>query len=108
MLSNLAILLGVGGIILMLVNSDRSYGTLVVGSIIAYAVLKAVRYFHGIGLSCPLCHGSVIVNQRTPKHRHARRYLLFGYRASTILDIVFRRVFNCMYCGTPFRLSRHK
>ena len=35
-----------------------------------------------------------------------KKFGFMNYRASTVLSIVTRGRFNCMYCGTPFRLKK--
>jgi hypothetical protein len=72
----------------------------------AYLVVRLVTFFHAMRLKCPLCHGPVLHEKRCHMHRDARRIGFLSYRVSAILDILAGGVFNCMYCGTPFRLRK--
>ena len=106
-LTNVVFWWGVVALGMMLIPpKNPDYGIQVVIAISAYAVLRALRYFHALSLSCPLCHGPVLAEKKCHKHRYASRYLLFSYRASLVIDVLTRLQFNCMYCGTPFRLRK--
>ena len=106
-LTNVVFWWGVVALGMMLIPpKNPDYGIQAVIAIIAYAILRALRYFHAISLSCPLCHGPMLHEKKCHKHKYASRYLLFSYRASLILDIVIQLHFTCMYCGTPFKLKK--
>ena len=106
-LTNIAFWWGVIAFGMMLIPpKNPDYGIQVVIALIAYTLLRIFRYAHASGLNCPLCHGPVLIEKDCHKHRHASRYLLFSYRASLIFDILTRGTYNCMYCGTPFRLRK--
>ena len=107
LVANLAFWWGVVALGMMLIPPrNPDYGIHVLIAIGVYVLFRVLRYFHAVGLKCPLCHGPILYEKKCHKHRYASRYLLFGYRASLIFDVVTRGVFNCMYCGTPFRLKR--
>ena len=106
-LTNVVFWWGVVALGMMLIPpKNPDYGVQAVIAIVAYGILRSLRYVHAISLSCPLCHGPVLHEKKCHKHRYASRYLLFSYRASLLLDIITRLHFNCMYCGTPFRLKK--
>jgi hypothetical protein len=106
-LTNIVFWWGIVALGMMLIPpKNPDFGVQVVVAIVAYAILRAFRYFHGLSLSCPLCHGPMLHEKKCHKHKYASRYLLFSYRASLILDIVTKLHFNCMYCGTPFKLKK--
>jgi hypothetical protein len=44
--------------------------------------------------------------QRSSKNRDATKWPGLGYRTSAVLSIFFTGRYNCMYCGTPFRLKK--
>ena len=85
---------------------DRVFGWLAISGLVAYIVLRLIRAIHGRGCQCQLCHGPVLVNKDCNKHRDARRYPLINYRRSLLIDAAMKGRFNCMYCGTPYRMWR--
>ena len=95
-------LLGVVGLLLF----DRVFGWMAICGLGAYIALRIVREIHGRGCNCQLCHGPVLSNKNCNKHRDARRYPLMSYRRSLLIDAAVKGQFNCMYCGTPYRLWR--
>ena len=106
-LTNVSFWWGVVTLGMMLIPPrDTSYGIHVLVSIGAYVGFRILSYVHAMSLKCPLCHGPMLHDKKCHKHRYASRYLLFGYPASLMVDVVTRGVFNCMYCGTPYRLRK--
>jgi hypothetical protein len=85
---------------------NREYGWMVIAGMVGYAVLRLFRAIHGSGCHCQLCHGPVLVNRDCNKHRDAKRYPLLSYRRSLLVDVAVKGKFNCMYCGTPYRVWR--
>lgn len=98
----LAAVLGIAGMVFV----DRVFGWLVLVSVIGCVGLRLVRAIHGRGCHCQLCHGPVLANRDCNKHRDARRYPLMSYRRSLLIDAAVKGQFNCMYCGTPYRMWR--
>jgi hypothetical protein len=76
------------------------------GAFATFLVFMVARYSNGLNTKCPLCHGTPLHEKRCHKHRFANKFLFFGHRTSTVLSILTRGKFNCMYCGTPFRLKK--
>ena len=85
---------------------DRVFGWMVIAGMGGYGLLRLLRSIHGRGCHCQLCHGPVLVNKDCNKHRDARRYPLLDYRRSLLIDAAVKGQFNCMYCGTPYRMWR--
>jgi hypothetical protein len=52
-----------------------------------------------ISLRCPACRQHFFIEKRGPKHAAARKAQYFDYWGTTVLDIIRRREFTCMYCG---------
>lgn len=89
-----------------MVTVDRSFGLWAIGGLLCYCLLRLVRAIQGRGCQCPLCHGPILVSRDCNKHSDARRYPLLGHRRSLLIDAGLRGQFNCMYCGTPYRMWR--
>ena len=87
-------------------NSEPLWIGLAVGSLAAYVILSIWRHFHGKRVYCSLCRGPVFHSQRSAKHRDATKIPGLGYRSSIVLSLFFTGRYNCMYCGTPFRLKK--
>ena len=89
-----------------MVAVDRNFGWFAIGGIVGYSLLRLFGAAHGRGCHCQLCHGPVLVKKECNKHRDARRYPLMSYRQSLLIDAAVKGQFNCMYCGTPYRMRR--
>ena len=98
----LLVLLGIG----LMVSFDRGYGWVAIAGLLGFVLLRLCRAVQARGCSCQLCHGPVLMNKDCNKHRDARRYPLLGYRKSLMIDAAVKGRFNCMYCGTPYRMWR--
>jgi hypothetical protein len=97
-------LAALGGLYLRTHDKDwLLWALLVLG---AHVACRIGRYSSGMKVKCPLCHGTPLHANRSRKHRYAVRLGFLGHRASTVLMILFRWTFRCMYCGTPFRLRK--
>ena len=73
-------------------------------SLITFIIFQIARYTNGLATLCPLCHGTPLYEKSCRKHQRANKFGFLNYRASTVFSIITRGRFNCMYCGTPFRL----
>lgn len=87
-------------------TNDRQWMVYAAGGLVLFIVFQIARYSNGLSTHCPLCHGTPLHEKRCHKHRLANRFLFFGHKTSTVLSILTRGKFNCMYCGTPFRLKK--
>ena len=87
-------------------TDDRQWMVYALIAVITLIIFQIARYSNGLGTHCPLCHGTPLFEKRCHKHRFANKFLFFGHRASTVLSILTRGKFNCMYCGTPFRIKK--
>jgi hypothetical protein len=85
---------------------DRHFGWLVLVGVCGAVVSRLVLALQGRGCPCQLCHGPVLVDKNCNKHRDARRLPLLSYRQSLMVDAALRGRFNCMYCGTAYRMWR--
>jgi len=89
------------------VEDDRKmWGVAFIGALGAFVLFRIIRGIMEVKITCPLCHGTVLKTQRCRKHRDAHRIFFLSFRKTMIVDLVTRLRFNCMYCGTPFRLRR--
>lgn len=73
---------------------------------IGHILFRITRYSNGVSTRCPLCHGTPLHEKRCRKHRFANKVLFFGPKTSSVLKILCTGTWNCMYCGTPFRLKK--
>jgi hypothetical protein len=87
-------------------GAERLWGLLFLGALAGYIAFSAVRYYNGKRTLCSLCRGPVFHVQRSSKHRNATKWPGLGYRTSLVLSLFFTGRYNCMYCGTPFRLKK--
>lgn len=87
-------------------TNDRTWMVYALMALVAFIFAQIARYSNGQSTHCPLCHGTPLFEKRCRKHRSANKFLFFGHRASTVLSILARGKFNCMYCGTPFRVKK--
>src|SRR5206468_2789681 len=56
-------------------------------------------------LRCPACRRRFLIESRGPKHPAPRR-APFGYWGTTVWDMLTRRRWTCMYCGTTCSVRR--
>lgn len=82
------------------------YGHAALAALSAYALLRAYCFFKSRNLRCNLCHGTVLMTNSSHRHRNARKIPLIGYKWTVILDILIRRTFTCLHCGSLFRLKK--
>jgi len=52
------------------------------------------------GARCPECADYVFVEKPGEKHPAARKRRYLNHWATVVIDILSRREFTCMYCGT--------
>jgi len=87
-------------------GQDPTWGLVFLAALGGYIAFSAWRYYHGKRTICSLCRGPVFHVQRSSKNRDATKWPGLGYRTSAVLSIFFTGRYNCMYCGTPFRLKK--
>jgi hypothetical protein len=87
-------------------TDDRQWMVYALGGLITFLIFQVAAYSNGLHTTCPLCHGTPLHEKRCRKHRFANKFLFFSHKVSTVLSILTRGRFNCMYCGTPFRLKK--
>lgn len=87
-------------------TNDRTWMVYALIALVTFIFAQIARYSNGQSTHCPLCHGTPLFEKRCHKHRFANKFLFFGHRTSTVLRILTRGTFNCMYCGTPFRIKK--
>lgn len=90
----------------VMLTRDQLHGYVAIGLLALFGLCRAVAFVEAQQLRCSLCHGTVAHEKACHKHRDSRRYPLIGYTWSMIIDLIFRRTFHCMYCGTHFRLRK--
>ena len=56
-------------------------------------------------LRCPACRQRFLIESRALKHPAALKRPHFGHWGTTVMDIVQRHQFVCMYCGTRCRVK---
>ena len=110
LLLNILCWITAGGVIAMGIlhwqTQEKQWLLIALGALALHMVFRIWRYTFSLRVRCPLCHGTPLHVKRCGKHRSANKFLFFGYRASTALSMLFRGRFNCMYCGTPYRLRK--
>ncbi len=89
-------------------TEDKGWLVWALVALLGHMVCRIFRYSNGLRTHCPLCHGTPLHEKRCRKHRLANKFLFFDHRTSTVLSLLTRGHFNCMYCGTPFRLRKTK
>jgi xanthosine utilization system XapX-like protein len=87
-------------------ESGRPYLVHALVGLIGYVVFRIWRYAHAVNTKCPLCHGTPLHEKDCRKHRLATKVPGLNYAGSTVASLIFRGRYNCMYCGTPFRLRK--
>jgi hypothetical protein len=87
-------------------SGERVWMEYALGAFVTFIIFQIASYSNGLNTHCPLCHGTPLHEKRCHKHRLANKFLFFNHKTSTILSILTRGRFNCMYCGTPFRLKK--
>jgi len=87
-------------------GQDQTWGLVFLAALAGYILFSAVRYYHGKRTICSLCRGPVFHVQNSSKNRDATKWPGLGYRTSVVLSLFFTGRYNCMYCGTPFRLKK--
>ena len=104
---NLLPLLAVfGSLLLFCLTREKMYGYLFLSALPIYGITRAVRHVSLSKVTCPLCHGPVILQKRCRKHVRSHKIPLLSHRLSCLVDICLKGVFNCMYCGTKFRVRK--
>ena len=58
-----------------------------------------VYILHALILLCPNCGKLFLVEQRGQKHPGARKISIATYWATTVLDVIYKNRFTCMYCS---------
>ena len=89
-----------------IMTGDRVWMQYALIAFVTFVIFQIASYSNGLHTHCPLCHGTPLHEKRCHKHRLANKFLFFNHKTSTILSILTRGRFNCMYCGTPFRLKK--
>jgi hypothetical protein len=87
-------------------RGDATWGWMTLAALALYFLFSAWRFYHGKRTICSLCRGPVFHVQRSSKNRNATKWPGLGFRTSVVLSLFFTGRYNCMYCGTPFRLRK--
>jgi hypothetical protein len=90
----------------MYLEGNKTMGIYALASVGLMLVTRVWAAIYSRRLCCPLCMGTVLHEKTCRKHHYAKRLPLLGYRAATVLGVLFTAGFTCMYCGTPFRLKK--
>ena len=94
------------GLIRMILTGTREAGIIALAGLAAFVIARLLAFALSRALTCPLCHGTVMLEKRCQKHLHAQRLFPLSYRLTAALSALFTGTFRCMYCGTRFRLRR--
>jgi hypothetical protein len=84
------------------------WGMHFLGAIFLFVVFRIILMIIGKSTRCPLCHGYPLHEQKSTKSKGATKFPLLSYRTSTVISLLFTGKYNCMYCGTPFRLKQRQ
>ena len=79
---------------------------LIVGTLWAFVASALAYAIVAFQLRCPSCNRRFLVESLAQKHPHARKLKGIDHWATTVIDIVKRKKFTCMYCGQEFELTR--
>jgi hypothetical protein len=82
------------------------HGWLALAGLFLFAFGRVLSFILSRHLNCTLCHGPVLHEKRCHKHPDAYRVAPLSYRSSTVVSMLSKGVFRCMYCGTPYRLKK--
>ncbi|MGI9240229.1 MAG: hypothetical protein ACR2RV_05480 [Verrucomicrobiales bacterium] len=85
---------------------DSHFGWLVIMGVLGAVGSRLLIASLARGCPCQLCHGPVLIDKDCNKHRDASRYAPLSYRQSLLVDAALKGRFNCMYCGTAYRMWR--
>jgi hypothetical protein len=76
------------------------------GLVVMIAILMAVYMAITMTLRCPACRRRFLIESRGLKHSAALKRPHFGHWGTTVLDVVQRHQFVCMYCGMLCRVKK--
>jgi hypothetical protein len=74
--------------------------------ILASVIIWITSYIQRRSVKCPLCKGTPLLDTAAAKHIKARRIWPLNYGTTAVLRVTFTQSFRCMYCGTPYDLTR--
>jgi hypothetical protein len=99
------VVLGLVGMLVALIDLAQ-WETLYESILALIALVFGIHVALVLTLRCLTCHRRFLIDQGRTKHPGATRRPHLDYWGSTVLDILQRREFTCMYCGTRCCLSR--
>ena len=90
----------------MVALDDRLMGWYALAGLGTFLMLTVLGTLLTRSLHCQLCHGTVLRDSGSRKHGQATKFPLISYRLSAAMKILLCGKFQCMYCGTAFRLRK--
>ena len=74
---------------------------------IVVLILSALVYLAlAIYLKCPLCYRRFLIQTYDAKSDKARTKWKMDYWAFVVIDVLLKRSFVCMYCGTKYLVNK--
>lgn len=86
-------------------RNDEELRALAFCSIVVLILAALVYLALAIYLKCPVCSHRFLFQTYAPKSEKARTKWGIDYWAFVVVDVLLRRNFVCMYCGTNFVLT---
>ena len=75
-----------------------------ISTVILFVFVVVISVLTSLFHKCPNCHRCFLVEVPGMKHQNARSLWKLDYWATAIIDILFKKSFVCMYCGTKYNL----
>ena len=82
--------------------------TVLVGSVVFYAITSVISFLRRRNVFCPLCRGAPLVNSHARVNAKATRIGPLGYGTSATLTLLFTQTFRCIYCGERFNILKSR
>jgi hypothetical protein len=77
------------------------------GLTVAFLATAAIYVLSGAIARCISCKRLIYFEGFRAKHPSFRRYRGLNCFSTTVVNVLRRRPFQCMYCGTAFTLAEH-
>jgi hypothetical protein len=85
--------------------SPQTWEVIDSGLLAMILVLMVAYMLLTMTLRCPACRRRFLIESSGPKHPAAPRRPHVGHWGTTVLEVLQRHQFVCMYCGTLCRLE---
>ncbi|BDS08197.1 hypothetical protein NT6N_32370 [Oceaniferula spumae] len=107
-LSVIALLAGIIAFFLATKELQHRTAYVIAGLLIACAFTWLFAYLMRRRATCPLCKCTPLLDNLALKHEKSFKAWPMNYGHTAVLNIVFTQRWRCMYCGTPFDITKTK